>query len=729
MRAYLGLCKINLVLALRDRTLLFLNYLLPLSVFIVTAQLSHAERGTISSAVTMALMMGIVINGLFGAATHTARDREMNILRRFKVTPISPLPVLTASLVTGLVTFVPAVVLVLGLAMGIYGMPAPARPVSLLLLLSLGILSFRSLGLIIASVANSVQEATMLVQVLFLPTLMLSGMTFPLALLPPWLQAMSQFLPGSHLSIGLHAILLRGEGLWGNPTAILALALTIPVSLFLSFQLFRWDKEEKLPRAAKLWIPVVLSPFLIVGVYQAYTEEQLHHNQLLFRQLQRNYTVLVRGARIFTGDGRVIESGSVLIKGGKVAEVFEGPAPDAASRNAEIMEGAGKTVLPGFIDVHVHLGAPAGLSEPSATPDTKALPRALAGYLYSGITSVRSAGDGLHHSLMLRTRIAQAELLGATLHACGPAFTAEGGHGTEYFAHLPPAERGIIEGEYLRMPKTPEEARAQVKELKGQGIDCIKAILEAGREGALFNRMDVTVFRAVAAEAHQQGLPLAVHTGDLKDVVDALAAGAASIEHGSFREAIPEEVFARMAQAGVYYVPTLSVIEARLQRAQSRTDGLLRPLVQQVVPQASLAETRKALEAKKFEDPGQASYFREALERGRENLRRAHRAGVKLAIGSDAGNPLVFHGPTVQYELRLWGQAGIPAEVALQAATYHGAQLLGAGQHVGRIEKGYDADLLVVDGDPLSDLTATEQISEVFYKGEQIERPKLFSQP
>jgi imidazolonepropionase-like amidohydrolase/ABC-type multidrug transport system permease subunit len=729
MRAYIGLCKINLVLSFRDRSALLLNYLLPLSLFFMFAELLHADRGTISYVVTMALAMGIFTNGLLGAGMHAARDREANILRRFKVTPISPAPLLVASLVTGFVTYVPVVVLVLGLAGAMYGMPAPSRPVSLFLLLSLGILAFRSLGLIVASVANSSQEANLISQVLFLPMLMLNGTSIPLAMLPPWLQAAAQFLPSSHLTMGLQAILLRGEGLGGNWTAFLALGLTTLVSLFLSFQLFRWEKEEKLRSAAKLWVPLVLSPFLIVGLYQVYTKEQIRHNKLLFRQIQRNETTLVRGARIFTGDGRVIESGAVLIKEGKIVEVFEGPGPDAARLKAEVVESAGKTVLPGFIDVHVHLGVTGGIPDPSADPDLgSALSRSLAAYLYSGVTATRSAGDALQASLDARARVAGAEVLGATLYACGPLFTAEGGHGTEYFADLSPAARSAIEGPFLRLPKTPEEAREQVKELKKQGIDCIKAILEAGFQGAPFNRMDLTVFRAVAEEARRQGLPLVVHTGDSKDVVDALDAGAASIEHGSLRDEIPDEVFTRMARAGVYYVPTLSVVEGLLRWTSSQTDGLSRPLVQQVVPEALFAETRKALWAKRFDAPARASYFREALARGSDNLRRAHRAGVKLAVGSDAGNPLVFHGPTVQRELQLWAQAGIPPQVALQAATHHGAELLGAGEHLGRIEKGYDADLLVVDGDPLSDLSATERISLVIYKGEQINRSKLFSQ-
>jgi imidazolonepropionase-like amidohydrolase len=111
-----------------------------------------------------------------------------------------------------------------------------------------------------------------------------------------------------------------------------------------------------------------------------------------------------------------------------------------------------------------------------------------------------------------------------------------------------------------------------------------------------------------------------------------------------------------------------------------------------------------------------------------DNLKRAHAHGVSLVTGSDAGNYLVIHGPTVQHELQLWVQAGIPPAVALQAATWNAARLLRAETRIGSIRPGNDADLLIVDGNPLEDITATERISMVVFKGERIDRTELFNQ-
>jgi imidazolonepropionase-like amidohydrolase len=105
---------------------------------------------------------------------------------------------------------------------------------------------------------------------------------------------------------------------------------------------------------------------------------------------------------------------------------------------------------------------------------------------------------------------------------------------------------------------------------------------------------------------------------------------------------------------------------------------------------------------------------------------RAYHAGVVLVTGSDAGNVLVFHGPTVQHELRLWVEAGIPVEVALRAATVNAARALDSEKRFGSIEKGKDATLLVVDGNPLQDIKALEAISFVMLKGERVDRAGLF---
>jgi len=566
----------------------------------------------------------------------------------------------------------------------------------------------RAIGLILAAVTNTMAEATIAIQSVYMPMLFLSGATVPAAMLPKWAQTLAQFMPASYLVSGFQGIFFRHQNLWDNAPAVAALLLTTVLGLFLAMQLFRWEKEEKIRPRNKLWVVAVVAPFVVMGSWQSYSKQHLGNNAALFRELQRSGVFLIRNTRIFIGDGKVIENGAVLVRDGKIAGVYEGAGPDPDRLKAEIVEGAGKTLLPGLIDTHVHLAISAGIATDAQDYDVeKTMPHSAAALLYSGVTAARSVGDGLDASLKLRKSIADGATLGSQLFVCGPMFTAEGGHGTEFVDHLPAAIKDTVKAQLLRTPKTPEEARKQVRELKARGVDGIKAILEAGwGDSMLYDRLDLLLVRAVSEEAHVQHLPLATHTGDARDVADAVEIGSASVEHGSWRDEIPDRLLERMATDGIYLDPTLAVAEAYALYFAGKPDTLNQSLVQQVVPARLLKETREFVGSGKSADPAKAELFQHALATARANLLRAWQAGVPLVMGTDSGNPMVFHGPSLHRELQLWVDAGIPVTVALRAATVNAAKLLGADKRIGAIRQGMDADLLLVDGNPLQEIAA-----------------------
>ena len=731
MKAYWALFRSNLRLTARDRGVLFFNYLFPLIFFFAFAEMFHAGTGQgIAYFVGTVLTMGILGNGLWGAGMRSVQDREANILRRFKVTPISPLPILVASMASGLLLYLPVIALIAGLAHFIYAMPLPQHWISLVAMASLGVCALRAIGLILAAITNTMAEANILIQLLYMPMLFLSGTTIPSSILPTWAQTVAEFMPATYLVTGFQGIFFRNESLLDHRKAVGALLLTTAAGLFLAVKLFRWEKEEKITPRNRLWVVGVLAPFLIMGCFSSYNKEHIGRNQAIMRDLSRSGSFLIRNTRVFPGDGTVKENASVLVHDGKIVDVYEGAVPDTGRLRPDIIEGGGKTLLPGLIDVHVHISSPGGMSTSSDDYDVeKSMARDAAALLYSGVTGARSTGDGLDSSIKLRGQIATGSKLGAQFFICGPMFTTEGGHGTEYAQYVPKMMQDQIKAQLVRVPKTADEARQQVDELKKRGVDGIKAILESGfGAGMLYNRMDVAIFQAVAAEARAQNLPLAVHTGDSRDVTDAVDAGASSIEHGSWRDRIPDAVLAKMAHDGIYLDPTLGVAEAYSQYFAGKSDALDNSLVQQTVAASVLKGTRDFVLGGKAVDPAKAAIFGKALEQSRENLLRAWKAGVPLAMGTDSGNPLVFPGPSMHRELQLWVQAGIPAAVALQAATGNGAALLRAGNRIGGIRKGMDADLLLVDGNPLQDIGATERISLVVFKGERVQRPDLFDQ-
>jgi predicted amidohydrolase YtcJ len=173
----------------------------------------------------------------------------------------------------------------------------------------------------------------------------------------------------------------------------------------------------------------------------------------------------------------------------------------------------------------------------------------------------------------------------------------------------------------------------------------------------------------------------------------------------------------------------LSVAEGFTNFGRGDASLIKRSLVQQVTPKDLLAGTESAVSGEKMAKMREGiSHYPMSVEVGSKNLLKAWHAGVTLVTGSDAGNFLVLHGPTVQHEIELWVAAGVPIEVALQAATLNAAKLLRADSRIGTIEKGKEATLLVVDGNPLQDVHALSAISLVLMKGERVSRNTLFEQ-
>jgi ABC-2 type transport system permease protein len=276
MKTYLELIKIDIKLALRQRVVIFFNYLFPLGFFFGISAAFRARESVDKATyvMNMALTFGILGSGLFGAGVRAIQEREMSILRRYKVTPITPGPLLVASMVTGWVIFMPSTVLLLWLSHVWNYMPWPEHMGALLFFISLALVAFRSIGLVIASVANTMQEGTILVQLFYFPMLLLSGATIPPSAFGRAMQIVSNFIPSTYLVKGVQGMLLRNQGLTEQWLSAIALVITAVVGWVVGTKLFRWEKEEKIRGAAKLWVAAVLAPFLIMGLWQWHSQKK-----------------------------------------------------------------------------------------------------------------------------------------------------------------------------------------------------------------------------------------------------------------------------------------------------------------------------------------------------------------------------------------------------------------------------------------------------------------------
>ena len=714
MKAYLAHTENALRLLSRNKTALMFTYLFPLFFFFMFAGILGGAKnpGDMLRVISVVLTLGVLGSGFFGAGITMVQEREENILRRFKVTPAGALPILLAVLTSGLVAYLPLVAVIVGLTHFWLGVPLPPRLGEVAVFSAVGLLAFRGMGVLIACVVRSVQESSAIINVVYLPMLMLSGAMLPLQILPAALQTLTVFLPSYYLFTGMQSMLLTGEGLWHNALELTALLVTAATTTFLSLKLFRWDRDEAIPGRAKWWFLVGLIPFAALGLTKLNREARIEEARMQARAVHRNVNFAVDNVRVFVGDGRVIERGRVVVRAGRIAEVGETDG-SALPPDLEVINGAGKTLLPGLIDMHVHLGA-SGFADYDADekdPEGHRLMR----YLYCGVTAARSVGDWLDRSLAVKAKVESGRLLGAELFVCGPLFTAEGGHGTEYLQAMPDNVRGKMRAEFLRIPRDPADAERMVGELRREGVDGVKAILQGDFGHTHFVRLERPVYEAVARATHAAGLPLATHTHTVPDVEDAVAVGSDSIEHGALTGLLTPEVLAAMHERNLVYDPTLSVVA--LFHAGTVP---VSPLLQEIAPPEKLKALAQAGEKRQPSTQGEEFYTHAAA-----NLLAAWQAGVPLIAGSDAGNPSIIHGPTMQRELALWVEAGVPSTVALQAATWQAAKVLRADGRIGLVAPGHRADLLLVDGDPVADIHALERIATVIYRGEIIERSTL----
>jgi ABC-2 type transport system permease protein len=687
LKPYLTNIAISLRLMGRDRMVLVFSYFFPLIFFLLFAQALAADQGgaVAKQVVTSVLIFGVLGNGFFGAGMRAASDREQNILRRFKVAPTTAGPILTGSLITGCINYLPSAIFIIALGHFFYRMPWPERPVTLFVFLVVAILAFRALGLIVASVVNSMQESQVLTQLIYLPMLFLSGATFPISIMPTWVQILAQFLPATHLFSGLQGILIRQEGLDVHWKSLLALALTLIIGMFLAVKLFRWEKEEKVKTSAKLWVLAALAPFLILGVNQAYSKESLERGKALARDLRRGRTLLIRNARLFIGDGRVVERGSLLVREGKIAQVFEGEAPDAKSLRADPIEGEGKTLLPGLIDPWVQFTWPGGVPDPATMRDpAQTFEHSAAAYLYSGVTTVRSVGDDAGMLKRLRNRIASGAWLASDLLYAGPVITTRAAMNSGQLRHVPQAFRDRVAETLFRFPASPQDARDIVDALKGQGVSALRVDL------ALLPPDITEALRNAAREHRLPILASAPHPA-----ADWVLGGVEIPDKGS-------------------WAPALVIAEASMRPSPALLD---RSLVQQTAPKGLIEGTRAILPPLSRNDAPWTA-----------RIASVAGASDRIVAGTGSGAMFVTHGPAIHRELALLVEAGVKPADALQAATGRAAKALGIAEKTGFLKAGLEADLLLVDGNPLQEISATERISLVVFRGERVARGALFRQ-
>jgi len=416
------------------------------------------------------------------------------------------------------------------------------------------------------------------------------------------------------------------------------------------------------------------------------------------------------GGTVF--DGSRYGRGVVVIEGDKIRNVAFG---DAQIAEGKVIDVSGKTVLPGLIDLHIHAQADAG---PYNHFETKShVDDYLKVMLRSGVTSSLDLGASKHMIFSYRERARKGTILAPHLFASGPLLTTTGGHPCY----------GSLPGDFCVFIDSPADADAALHKLAPDGPDLVKIVIDGGVDEPIPSMSGASA-AAVEAAAEKNGLRVIAHVSSTADLETALDAGVTLFSHLPIKDRISPALAAKMAQKGVMVVPTLSFADGLYRIAHGTLTEIDAPGIDKDVPQSILASLHDPYELGDMT----SAYYKTKTTTWRDNalanLATCYEAGVSMAGGSDAGNPGVFHGLSMARELALYVEAGMKPLDALITATRAAADLLQRPE-LGRLEAGATADVLVVEGDPLTDMRALGRVSRVYRAGALLDREALAVHP
>jgi imidazolonepropionase-like amidohydrolase len=374
--------------------------------------------------------------------------------------------------------------------------------------------------------------------------------------------------------------------------------------------------------------------------------------------------------------------------------------------------------MPGLIDVHGHIGNSPLPAWVARFPDPD---RNLLSYLYCGVTTVLDPADLASDAFARRAAVASGEKLGPRIFAAGPMFTAPGGHPVAALRLLVPWWlRWYVLPRFTRQIGTPEAARAAVAALAPERPDVIKTVVDAlPLDGPI---LAPEVLRATVDEAHARGIRVVAHVGTVADALEAADAGVDAWMHGVYKERIPDEIVPRFAAAHMPCVATINVFDSYADLSEGQRSPT--ELERQTVDHVALASFVPV--PKDYDYAAMQPFFRllaATREARRENVRRLHAAGVTILAGADAQMG-VFPGPGLHRELGKLVEAGLSPAEALRAATGDAARFVARSDdpEFGIVGEGKIADLLLVEGDPTTDIGVMSSIRAVFQGGVMLER-------
>ncbi|HEY3129691.1 MAG TPA: amidohydrolase family protein [Acidobacteriota bacterium] len=418
-------------------------------------------------------------------------------------------------------------------------------------------------------------------------------------------------------------------------------------------------------------------------------------------------TVAIEGAQIWDGTGRVaLKDGILIIRGERIYAVGARGAV-SIPKGARIIQARGKTVIPGLINAHGHVGMVKGLKSSRENYSAENVLSQLKLYARYGVTAVMSLGTDFDPMFHIRGPARAGEPPRATVLTAGRGFTSKNG----YPAVLP-GNAGVP-----REVDTVEEVRQQIAELARQEVDMVKIWVDD--HWGHYQKIRPELYEAIIAEAHKHSLRVMAHMFYLQDAKRLVRAGVDGLAHSVRDREVDDELIGLIKERQIFTVPTLVREESMFIYAEPPA-FLEDPFFNRWVTPEVISTLKDPAYGNRVKADPEFSRYRGQLKMAQKNLKKLWDSGVKVAFGTDSGPPGRFQGYFEHRELELMTKAGLTPAQALQAATLNAAQCLHLARDFGTLEKGKRADLILLDGDPLQDIRNTRKINQVWIGGREV---------
>ena len=397
------------------------------------------------------------------------------------------------------------------------------------------------------------------------------------------------------------------------------------------------------------------------------------------------------GAKLIDGTGGpVVENSVVLVQGDRITAA--GPrARVQVPRDATVVDAAGKSLIPGLVDAHYHLNQP---------PDE--MKRLFLVSLHWGVTTFRVTGNDKREAVPLYHEVQRGEAVGPRVYTAGQGFSVNGPY----------------EGAPVFRPKTPEEARGNVQELKAQKVDFIKIWMTNPK-------FPPEVITAIIDEAKKQGIPIVSHVTDQDSLHQLADQGVTDFMHEPVDKPITPELIAYMKSKKLSFIPTIANGESGYYYVDHPEILTLGPKMDGFYARGRARLTDPAYRKQTLESPQLAE--RKARIKGMlPFVKLMHDNGIRVVTGTDGGaeaSQTTPIGHSTHREVQLFVEAGVPPIAAIRDATLDAARVLERTENptYGAIQAGKVADLVILDGDPTADIYNIDKINRVMRAGKWVD--------